>query len=148
MVGKAKLPYPIETLRHWYVSPFGGHSSEIEEGQVGLNREAVAANTDIDVLHDRVSVGVLGESRDARPAFLRERFEVVPLDATRPEALELSPAGEVVLPEDAWDTVRRPRLRPRVGHFVVLEKPQGRLAADPEALAALIAEALRQRRDS
>ncbi|HKZ48508.1 MAG TPA: hypothetical protein VJ397_06955 [Thermoplasmata archaeon] len=147
MAGKAKLPYPIETLRHWYVSPFGGHSSEIEEGQVGLNREAVAANTDIDVLHDRVSVGVLGESRDVRPAFLRERFEVVPLDAMRPEALELSPAGEVVLP-DAWNIVRRPRLHPRVGQAVVLEKPPGRLAADPEALAALIAEALRQRRDS
>jgi hypothetical protein len=141
-------PYPFETLRHWYVSPFGGRSEELAPGQVGVNAAALAENTEIDAARDRVSVGVLGETREPRPLLLREQFEVVPLDETRPGSLALSPEGEVVLPDGEWDFVRRPYLQPSVGQALVLTKPPGRLAAEPAALGEILARELRRRRGS
>ena len=120
----SRLPYPFETLRHWYVSPFGGRTTELAEGQVGVN----------------------GEAREARPYLIREHFVVVPLDASRPEALELSPRGEVVLPAGEWDFVRRPQLQPNPGQALVIQKAPGRLAADPAALGELLALEFRRRR--
>ena len=141
-----RLPYPFETLRLWYVSPFGGRTDELAQGQVGVNRTALEENTEIDVARDRVAVAVLGEAREARPLLLRERFEVVPLDDARPESIALSPNGEVVLPQGEWDFVRRPHLQPVLGQALVLNKPPGRLASEPEAIGELLARELRRRR--
>ena len=44
---KAGYPYPIETLKHWYVAPIGGMSVDLKPGQIGLNKEALADNTDL-----------------------------------------------------------------------------------------------------
>jgi|SRR3990172_1751344 len=142
----SRLPYPFETLRHWYVSPFGGRTTELAEGQVGVNGEALEENTEIDAGRERVGVAVLGEAREARPYLIREHFVVVPLDASRPEALELSPRGEVVLPAGEWDFVRRPQLQPNPGQALVIQKAPGRLAADPAALGELLALEFRRRR--
>jgi len=139
-------PYPFETVRNWFVSPFGGWSDEIGQGQIGLRSEAVAANMEIDVDQERVGVAVLGEGRPARPLFYQERFEVVPLDESRQRARELSPNGEVVLPTAEWDFVRRPQLQPRVGQSLVLERAPARLATDPAAMAEIIVGELRRRR--
>jgi len=139
-------PYPFETVRNWYVSPFGGWSEEIGEGQVGLRSEAVAVNLGMDVAQERVGVAVLGEGRGARPLFYQDRFEVVPLDESRPQARELSPNGEVVLPAAEWDVVRRPQLQPRVGQSLVIERAPARLATDPAAMAEIIVGELRRRR--
>jgi len=68
------------------------------------------------------------------------------LDEHRPDAFALSPNGEVVLSQGEWDFVRRPRLQPQLGQAVVLNKPPGRLAAEPAAILELIAGELRRRR--
>jgi len=54
---EGELPYPIETLRFWYVSPFGGRSEGLASDQVGLNRQALAQNTELEP-NDRVAVGL------------------------------------------------------------------------------------------
>jgi hypothetical protein len=44
---RAGYIYPIERLRHWYVTPIGGQSKDLKPGEIGLNREALANNTDL-----------------------------------------------------------------------------------------------------
>ena len=39
--GNLAPTFPVETLRHWYVTPFGGMSVELEPFQVGINREEI-----------------------------------------------------------------------------------------------------------
>src|SRR5256885_799560 len=95
--GNPAPTFPVETLRHWYVTPFGGMSVELEPFQVGINREALETNTSLDPSTDRVRVTVLGRVR--RPLVLDRFFEVVPLDERHPEALRRSPMGEAVFPE-------------------------------------------------
>ena len=65
--------FPVETLRHWYVTPFGGMSTELGFFQVGINRAALERNTTLDPSTDRVRVTVLGRMR--RP-ILCERLGV------------------------------------------------------------------------
>lgn len=125
------LPYPIETIRYWYVSPFGGRSSDLEDGQVGVNRGALERNTELEP-RDPVAVAVVGKSPE-RPLFLVETFEVVPLDERKPEAAGLSPLGEIVLPDALYDFVRRPHLQPRPGEAVVMKATAAKLLAQPPA---------------
>jgi hypothetical protein len=136
------LPYPVETIRHWYVSPFGGRSEELDADQVGVNREALVQNTDL-APEDRVAVAVVG-TNPPRPWFFEETLEVVPLDARTPQASGLSPHGEIVLPNPPFDFVRRPHLQPAIGEAVVLKGAALRLEENPEWLAELVRTSLRR----
>jgi hypothetical protein len=93
----SRYPYPVQTLRHWYMAPVGGFSQSLEPGQVGLCREALAENTDLVPFQDRVSLARLWEDRP-RPLFMRKLFQVVALDRSSADAFAKSPHGEVVLP--------------------------------------------------
>src|SRR5437867_11720899 len=99
-------PFPLETLRHWYVTPFGGHSRELSFYQVGIRRDAIEANTELDPRVDRVRIGLLGQ-RNVRPYLIDHAFQIVPLDARRPAALAHPPRGAPVLPLPAH-LLRRP----------------------------------------
>lgn len=94
---KASYPYPIETLKHWYITPLGGQSKDLKPGQVGLNGEALAGNTDLVPYQDRVSISKL-DGGGSVPLFAKKYFEVVPLDKSSPDALSRSPNGEAVFP--------------------------------------------------
>jgi len=90
-------PYPVETLKHWYVTIVGGQSIELKPNQIGVNREALAENTNIVPYEDSVLVSKL-ENNTPQPLFTKKYFTVVPLDETSPDASSKSPKGEVVLP--------------------------------------------------
>lgn len=138
--------FPVETLRHWYVTPFGGFSPELGLFQIGINRDALERNTSIDPSTDRVRVTVLGRVR--RPILFDRFFEVVPLDERHPDALRRSPRGEAVLPEG--DQVLRPRASPHPGDDVVLNGAASQrlgLLADSEAFAGIVQELFRSRRE-
>jgi hypothetical protein len=138
--------FPVETLRHWYVTPFGGLSSDVGLFQVGINREALERNTTLDPSSDLVRVTVLGRRR--RPILFDRFFEVVPLDERHPDALKRSPMGEAVLPEG--DQVMRPRESPHPGDEVILSSAASQrlgLLADSEAFAGVVQELFRARRE-
>ena len=107
----------METLRHWYVTPFGGTSPDLDLSQVGILRDALELNTRLDPTVDRVRVSVVGHGR-LRPLLMDRFFEVVALDETHPDALEHSPMGEAVLPEA--DAALRREDAPRPGDEVLL----------------------------
>jgi len=88
-------PFPIEPVRDRYVTPFGGVSSDLASGEVGVDAVALAANTSIAPGRDRVLVSSDLEGR-VRPLLLRPLFSVVALGDDRPEASALSPEGQVV----------------------------------------------------
>jgi len=139
--------FPVETLRHWYVTPFGGMSPELEFFQIGINRGALERNTSIDPATDRVRVTIVGHVR--RPILLDRFFEVVPLDARHPDALPRSPRGEAVFPEG--DDVVRPRDSPRPGDEVLISSVVSQrlgLLADSEAFAGILQELLRQAKET
>jgi hypothetical protein len=146
LTGESAPAYPVETIRHWYVTPFGGHSAELGMFQVGINREALETNTSLDPDLDRVRVTVLG--RVHRPILFDRFFEVVPLDERHPDALKSSPMGEAVFPEG--DQVLRPRESPHVGDDVVLSNAVSQrlgLLADSETFAGIVQELFRSRRE-
>ena len=136
------LPYPVETLRFWYVSPFGGRSKDLARDQVGVNGAALARNTEL-TPDDRIAVALPGQDPE-RPWFFQDTFEVVALDASH-TAADLSPRGEVVLPDRAYDFVDRPNLQPSLGDAVVLKGTAAkRLSARPEWLAELLGKSIRR----
>ncbi len=138
-------PFPLETLRHWYVTPYGGRSRELDLDQIGIRKFALEANTELDPTVDRVRVGLLGE-RNTRPLLIDRTFELVALDETRPEALAKSPLGEAVLPE-ADEVVRHPFRGPTTGDSILINGVMAkRLLSDPEALAKALEAVLRQGR--
>jgi hypothetical protein len=144
--GEFAPAFPVETLRHWYVTPFGGLSPELTLYQIGINREALEVNTSLDPSQDRVRVTVLGRVR--RPIFFERFFEVVALDERHPEALKRSPAGEAVLPEG--DQVLRPHGSPHPGDEVVISSVESQrlgLLADSDAFAGIVQELFRTRRE-
>ena len=59
---KAGYSYPIETLKHWYVAPIGGLSTDLKPGQIGL-KERPLQTTQILFPQDRVSLSKL-DGRD------------------------------------------------------------------------------------
>lgn len=141
--GDGAPAFPIETLRHWYVTPFGGMSPDLELSQIGINREALRKNTSLDPAIDRVRVTILGHVR--RPILLDRFFEIVPLDERHADALRHSPMGEAVFPEG--DDVVRPRDAPKPGDEVLISSVVSQrlgLLADSEAFAGILQELLRQ----
>jgi len=136
-------PFPVETLRHWYVTPFGGHSDDLSFYQVGISRDALEANTELNPDVDRVRIGLLGQ-RNARPFLLDRPFEVVPLDERRPDALARSPEGEAVFPQGD-EVVRHPFPALQPGDTVVINGVAAkRLSQDPERLAAVLESLFRE----
>jgi len=124
------------------VTVCGGSSPEIGLYQIGINREAIERNTSLDPETDRVRVTILGHAR--RPVLMDRFFEVVPLDARRPAALQQSPLGEAVFPEG--DEVLRRDQAPHRGEEVLINNVARRLdrLPDPEALARILQDILRQ----
>ena len=116
---KAGYAYPIETLKHWYLAPIGGLSMDLNPGQIGLNREALADNTDLVPYQDRVSLSKLDGS-GSRPLLLKKYFDVVPLDKACPDALSKSPNGEAVLPHQEVGHKNSFTEPFQVGEFVIL----------------------------
>lgn len=141
--GDVAPAFPVETLRHWYVTPFGGMSPELELFQIGINRDALERNTSLDPETDRVRVTIVGQVR--RPILLDRFFEVVPLDARHPDALTHSPMGEAVFPEG--DDVVRPRDSPKPGDEILISNVASQrfgLLANSERFADILRELLRQ----
>jgi hypothetical protein len=95
----------MEPVKDWYVTFFGGRSPELQQGQVGINSENLE-NTRLTPYVDRVYIRRLSETKRI-PLYVRESYEVVPLDEDTPDALSKSPLGEAVLPEE-HRTWRRP----------------------------------------
>jgi hypothetical protein len=113
-------PYPIETLKHWYVTPIGGQSIDLKPGQIGLNRQALADNTDLVPYQDRVSLSKL-DGTGSKPLFAKKYFEVVPLNKACPDALSKSLNGEAVLPQQQEVSRKKGFMEPfQVGEFVIL----------------------------
>ncbi|MEM2934441.1 MAG: hypothetical protein QXL78_05895 [Methanocellales archaeon] len=94
---EVSYPWPVETLRGWYVAPVGGYSRELSWNEIGINRQALFQNTDLRPYLDRVIISKL-EGSGILPLFMREQFLVVPLTEAYPEAYSKSRIGEVVLP--------------------------------------------------
>ncbi len=116
---RSRYPYPIETLRHWYVAPIGGCSFDLEPGQVGLNRDALTDNTDLVPFADKVSISRLDGDK-TRPLFIKRYFEVIALDRRSLDALSKSPNGEIVLPLDDLKQKTGHSEPLNIGEFVVL----------------------------
>jgi hypothetical protein len=129
-------------LRDWYVTVCGGWSPDLRLDQIGINRQALEANTSLDPAVDRVRVTILGHVR--RPILMDRLFEVVPLDEAHPGALRHSPAGEAVFPEG--DEVLRPAAAPQPGEPVLLNNVVRRLAMLPssEEFARILQDAFRR----
>jgi hypothetical protein len=146
LTGEPAPAYPVETIRHWYVTPFGGFSAELGLFQVGINREALETNTSLDPELDRVRVTVIGRIR--RPFLFDRFFEIVPLDERHPDALTQSPMGEAVFPEG--DVVFRPRESPHAGDDVVISNVASQRLGllDSQTFAGIVQELFRSRRDS
>lgn len=98
-----RLPYPVEPLRHWYVTPFGGTSSDLEPGQIGIHLRALSENTDLEPFADRVFVT---DGSAHRPLVFKEFHTVVAIDENRPDALSKSMLGEAVLPPQPTATLK------------------------------------------
>jgi hypothetical protein len=101
-----ELSLPIEPIRDWYVTLFGGRSRELEHDQIGINKQHLD-NTRLTPYLDRVFIKRL-EGEKIVPLYTKKCFEVVPLGRDRPDALSKSPRGEVVLPEEPT-IIRRPK---------------------------------------
>ena len=94
---ESKIPYPIEPIKDWYLSPVGGRSEEIGYDEVGLNETAIEENTDLIPFLDTVVISKF-ENKKTTPLFFKKFFTVIPVGKERPDALSKSPNGEVVLP--------------------------------------------------
>ena len=89
--------YPVQTLRHIYITPFGGFSPDLGGGDLGLSVEALR-RTDLRP-EDLVTIGkVAGTARI--PFILKQMFRVVPIDAGMRDAWAKSLRGEAVLPHE------------------------------------------------
>lgn len=139
------FPYPFETLRHWYVAPFGGLSLELRRDQVGIHKEALRSNTELVPHVDRVRISILGENRN-RPLLLDADFEVIALDRAWPDAFPKSPCGEVVLPEG--EELRPPFVELQPGQALILNSVASkRLLEGDERLIEAILEEARKRKE-
>ncbi len=120
---RSRYHYPVEAIRHWYITPVGGKSPDLEPDQIGLNRDALANNTDLVPFEDRVSISRLdGEGGCPRPLFMKRFFQIVALDGKSKDALSKSPNGEVVLPVEVVLPIDEGKLKNKAGEpFVVGE---------------------------
>ena len=116
------FPYPVETLKNWYVTIIGGQSGDLKPNQIGVNREALAENTDI-MPYENVLISKL-EGR-GEPLMTKKYFAVVPLDDASPDATSKSPLGELVLPVQ---DIEHGRLFPEpfeIGEMIVINNVLG-----------------------
>ncbi len=97
-------PYPVQTIRHRYETVLGGVTDELQPWQVGVNRTALQANTDLVPQQDQVHV-LENPPEKPRPLLTREVYTLVALDGSHPAALELSPNGEAVFSAHALDEI-------------------------------------------
>ncbi|HWG91565.1 MAG TPA: hypothetical protein VNZ52_12020 [Candidatus Thermoplasmatota archaeon] len=119
---RADYHYPMETLRHRYVTPFGGTSFDLKPWEIGVNAKALRARTSLNPTVDRVMVSAEVDPRTT-PLIARPMYRIVPLTADKAEALALSPHGEVVFScyeLDARDHERSPIHALREGDPVTL----------------------------
>ncbi|MDM7912634.1 MAG: hypothetical protein QUS09_06000 [Methanotrichaceae archaeon] len=117
---RCRYPYPIEAIRHWYIAPVGGQSPDLGPDQIGLNREALAGNTDLIPFEDRVSISRLDGGSSPRPLFMKKFFQIVALDRRSKDALSKSPNGEVVLPVDRGGLKNKAGESFVIGEMVIL----------------------------
>lgn len=130
--GSDAPPFPLEAIRDRYVSPFAGVSYDLAPFEIGLSAEALNANTSLAV-DARVVVGLGAPNPAPRggPVLTRATYRVVPLDTHRPDALRLSPHGEVVF--STFEQEEESSLVPwlRRGDPIVLNAALARFAAHP-----------------
>lgn len=105
-IEKDDMTLPIEPIRDWYVTYFGGRSEELNYNQVGINKRALLKNTNLTPYQDKVTIKRM-EGERIIPFYTRKWFEIVPLDRDRPNALAKSPRGEAVLPIETT-IIKRP----------------------------------------
>lgn len=131
----AAPPYPLEPVKDRYITPFGGFSPELGAGEVGVNRDALLANTALVPGRDEVLVSSDLDGR-ATPLFARPFFRVVAVDATMPRALSRSPAGEVVFSDEDYGGSRASLFDAlRSGALVVLNATLSRRLGSPGVFA-------------
>lgn len=95
------LPWPIETTRYAYLTVLGGFSTDLPSQAIGLHRQALEENTDLEA-GDRVTVGTF-QSGEPVPLLVKPAFRLVPLDFETPDAFLHSVNGQAVLPNEAVD---------------------------------------------
>jgi hypothetical protein len=98
------LPYPVETTRHAYLTLLGGFSAELADDAIGLHRQALEENTDLQP-GDQVTITTVDEGQPV-PFIKKPAYRLVPLDFETPDAFLHSTEGQAVLPAAA----------PREGH--------------------------------
>lgn len=91
----AGVPWPVETTRFTYLTPYGGQSDDLGAGTVGLNRQALEENTEL-AEGDQVTITVY-QSGGAVPYMFRRAYEVVALDFGTPDGFLRSVDGQAVL---------------------------------------------------
>lgn len=140
-------PFPVEALRHRYVTPFGGYSSDLYPGEIGVRLDALTRNTDLNPRRDEVLVSSELDGRRF-PLFTREVFRVVALDDERPDALAHSPQGEAVFScfEDPMLTRESIKSFLKPGSPVFLNAAMSRAFASDDATRALIERMLERRK--
>lgn len=97
--GTPSPEYPVETLRYVYLTPFGGFSPDLQPGEIGINAEALARNTDLQPWRDVVTIRPAGRAAPI-PYIMKCLFRVVPIDASMRDAWRRSLDGEAVLPHE------------------------------------------------
>lgn len=136
------MAFPVETIRHWYVTPYGGMSPELGLLELGIHHQALEENTALDPATDRVRITIVGRA-NPRPLLFDRFFRIVPLDEQHPDAFARSRHGEAVLPEG--DDVIRRYEPPRIGDQVlinsVLTQRLGTVPS-PDAIRKILEELL------
>ena len=97
--GPGSPGYPLEMLRHVYLTPFGGFSPDLGGGEIGINASALERNTDLRPWRDTVTISKMA-GRARIPFILKALFRVVPIDASMRDAWGKSRQGEAVLPHE------------------------------------------------
>jgi hypothetical protein len=115
MENEVSYPWPLETLRGWYVAPVGGYSRELSMNEIGINRQALFQNTELRPYLDRVIISKL-EGGGILPLFMRQQFLVVPLTEVYPDAYSKSRSGEIVLPAGKKDRL----MELKIGEEVII----------------------------
>ncbi len=90
--------YPVEVVADTYVSRVGGCSPELSKGEIGINVNALTANTS---LIAGESVARLKFFDSTYPFFLRKKYRIVGLEENM-EGFEFSENGEVVFSESEY----------------------------------------------
>lgn len=86
---------PLTISRDWYVTKVGGHTSELNVNEIGINGAALEQNT-------RLKEGDLVRVRPfedtPHPVFRRNWYRIVSLEEVYADGIGLSTNGEAALP--------------------------------------------------